>query len=176
MLLKHLRLSNHTIWWHNLRRKFTDFLARYIIVQTLRKVSWKSLRQKLAEIFLTDRRGTVAYLKIYDEVTEYTRHSVDSHNWVSCVTIDIRISMRDMQMRRAASTKRILRLARDVSHRCDIFATGICIRLPAVSRSRCHLKDGIGNENDSSADRCNFTTIGIRLSKHFVTQEALRIL
>jgi len=80
---------------------------------------------------------------------------------------------------RAVSTKRIPRLARDVSHRCDILATGICIRLPAISRSRCHLKDGIGNENDSSAlsaDRCNLTAIGIRLSKHFVTPEELRIL
>lgn len=51
-----------------------------------------------------------------------------------------------------------------------------CQRFPG--HVSVHLKDGIGNEDDSSAlsaDRVIFTAIGNTLSKRYVTPEVLRI-
>jgi len=87
MLLKHLRLSNHTIWWYNLQ-SIHRFSRSIYLRPNITKSFIKVIETELAKIFLTDRRGTVAYLKIYDEVTEYTRQSFRRQSQLSKLRYD----------------------------------------------------------------------------------------
>lgn len=99
-------------------------------------------------------------LKIYGEIIEYTRHSVDSQQPSELrykrATYEFLCAIRECakhQENSAASSRR------------DIFATGICIRLPVVSRSRRHAPEGWNRKwgwlKCTFCRSCNLMVIGI---------------
>jgi len=145
---------------YDLIAQFTKSLPIFSLdmwARVLWKVSWKSMRQRPKSFWLidVDSNGLVYKLKIYDEVIEYTRHSVDSQqpselrykrvtNEFLCAICECT----EHQESSATSSRRdALRRTDAISSRPEFAFDDQCF----PGHVSVRLKDGIGNEDDSSA-------------------------
>jgi len=147
-------------------KEFTDFLARYVsssLMESFVKVNETEVGRNPSDWSMWIRTMYIS-LKIYSEIIEYTRHSVDSQQ--------------PSELRYKRATNEFLCAIRECaehqensaasSHRRDIFATGICIRRPVVSRSRWRAPEGWNRKwgwlKCTFCRSCNLMAIGIRTS------------